>query len=577
MNIVANLKHALTDDNKFGNPGHNDHPHSMSLQRDGFDVDPAKTGTTIFFGGPILTIDDQRPEVEAMAIRDGKIIALGDRRIVLQYHDTRTRMVDLQGCTLMPGFVDAHVHVAWSAFARYQWLNVSPPAIGNRQEIIAAVRAASERKREGEWVIAYGCDSSCQSPGEPALSAVDLDRASTKHPILVLEQFSDVAYVNHKAFEAAGVFADQRTNSAGPTYIKNARGELTGEIRGATSFAALSRTFPSTSFEQKLRDCKSVVRSWAKQGCTTIYDAAVGALWGQQEIRLFLEMASDVSIPMRFTVAFNPTDGLPFSAGIKPRQGNDRLYFAGIKFWADGIAPDAIVAFDQHVVNGIDSDRLNYNDGELETTMQPWHDAGWQLLVHANSSKAIEQTLNAYDALLSRSPMPGHRHRIEHCALIEDHHLARVSRLGLSISHLIGQVYWGSILRNDIVSGDRMSRVVPLASDLRLGLSVSLHSDSPATPVDPLRYLQTAVTRNLQADDDAFAPDQRIPIEQALKMVTIHPAYQSFLEHKIGSFEVGKLADMVVLDRNPCTVDPTDIERIRVLETYVEGLSSLSS
>ena len=583
MKFVPNFTpYGPPDNNKLGDISSGDE-RGVSPQRDGFDVDAANAGTTIFFGGPILTMEDQQPEVEAMAIRDGKIIALGDRRIVLQYHNARTRMMDLQGCTLMPGFVDAHVHMALSAFTQYEWLNVSPPAIGNRRDMIAAVREASEGKRDGEWVIAYGYDSSFHSPGEPALSAFDLDKASTRHPIFVLEQSWDVAYVNHKAFELAGLFGDQRTDSAGPTYIRDGRGKLTGEIRGATSFAALARTLPSITFEQKLRDCESVVKAWAQKGCTTIYDAAVGALWGQEEVRLFLEMASDPSIPMRFTVAFIPTDGLPFTAGIKPhhrryqstKRGHERLYFAGIKFWADGIARGVMSIFDQPFLGGEENDRLKYNDGELETTMQPWHDAGWQLLVQADSSKAIEQALNAYDTLLSRSPMPGHRHRIEHCALIDDNQLARARQLGLNISYRIGDGYWG-IPRNGNVKRERLSRTVPLASDLKRGLIVSLHSDSPATPVDPLLSLQTAVIRNLQTGENAFAPDQRIPIEQALKTITIYPAYQCFLENRIGSFAVGKLADMVVLDHNPCRVNPTDIAQIKVLETYVDGLSSLS-
>src|SRR5262245_18609905 len=299
---------------------------------------------TIFFGGPILTIEDERPEVEALAIRGGKIIALGDRKSVFQYHTARTRMVDLQGCTRMPGFIDPHVHLAWSAFTEYRWVNVSPPVVGNRNEMMAVVRAAAERERDSEWVIACGYDSSGQSSNEPALTALELDAISTRHPIFVLERSWDVAYVNHRALEVAGI-TDQVPSLTGSTYIRDASGKLTGEIRGATSFAALAKTFPATTFEQKLADCKAAVRTWAQQGFTSVYDAALGSLWGQDEVRLFLEMASDPSLPIRLRAALIPTDGLPFTAGIKPMHGNDRLFFAGIKFWSDGIAPGVIGAF----------------------------------------------------------------------------------------------------------------------------------------------------------------------------------------------------------------------------------------
>jgi predicted amidohydrolase YtcJ len=527
-----------------------------------------QTDTTIFFGGPILTIDDELPLVEAMAIRDGKIIALGDRSTVLRHESARTQMVDLQGCTLMPGFIDPHVHLAWSAFTKYRWVNVAPPIAGSRDEVIATVRAAAEGKRDSEWVIACGYDSSFQSGSQPALTARELDAISINQPIFVLEQSWDVAYVNHKALELAGI-TDEGPITPAPDYVRDANGRMTGEIRGAISFAALARTFPPITFEQKLHDCKQILRSWAKQGCTTVYDAALGSLWGQDEVRLFLEIACDPTTPIRIRVALVPTDGLPHTAGLKPMQGNDRLYFAGIKFWSDGIAPGVIGAFDQPFMAGVENDRLNYSDVELQTLMQTWHDAGWQLLVHANGSEAVEQTLRIYDRLITNTPRPGHRHRIEHAALISESQLLKARALGLSISHLIGHVYWSNILKDRIRDDHRC--VVPLAADFEMGVCVSLHSDSPATPVEPLRYLQSAVTRISRGSGDVSVPSQRISIEQALKTVTIYPAYQCFLDDKVGSLKVGKFADLVVLDHNPCSVDPEQISEIRVLETYLEG------
>jgi predicted amidohydrolase YtcJ len=531
-----------------------------------------QSSNIIFFGGPILTINDEYPEVEAMAICEGKIVALGDQRSVLQYYSARTRMVDLQGCALMPGFVDPHVHLAWSAFTNYRWINVAPPIVGNLDELKEVVRAAATRNGDSDWIIACGYDSSPHSPQQPALNASELDAISTRHPIFVLEQSWDVAYVNHKALEVAGI-TEHRAGPTSSSYVRDAQGNLTGEIRGATAFAALAKSFPVVTFEQKLRDCKAMLRSWSQQGCTTIYDVAVGSLWGHEEIRLFLEMASDPFTPMRMRAAMIPTDGLPATAGLKSMQGNDRLCFAGIKFWADGIAPGVVGAFDQPFMSGIENYRLHYKDAELLDLMQSWHDAGWQLLVHASSREAIEQTLCVYEWLLARSARPDHRHRIEHCTVIDESQLLRAKRIGVSISHLIGHVYWGNIV-GKCFAGERS--IVPLASDFDAGICVSVHSDSPATPVEPLRYLQTAVTRNVRKTGDVLSPSQRISIQQALKTVTIYPAYQCFLEDKVGSLEVGKLADLVVLDRNPYEVEPDQISEIKVLETYLEGAPLLS-
>jgi len=527
-----------------------------------------QSSNTIFFGGTILTIDDSCPEAEAMAVSDGKIIALGDSHSVFQYHTARTRLVDLQGCTVMPGFIDPHVHLAWSAFTSYRWINVAPPQVGNRDELKIVVRAAVEKKRDSEWVIACGYDSSSHSTEQKRLNAAELDAISTRNPIFVLEQSWDVAYVNHRALEVAGI-TDNRLPSSASNYVRDANGNLTGEIRGATAFAALAKRFPVITFEQKLQDCKETLRSWAQQGCTTIYDAALGSLWGQEEIRLLLEMASDPSTPMRFRAALIPTDDLPYTSGLKAMQGNDRLCFAGIKFWSDGIGPGVVGAFDQPFMSCIENHKLNYRDDDLVDMMQSWHDTGWQLLVHASSPAAIEQTLRVYEHLLAKSPRPAHRHRIEHCTLIDESQLLKAKRLGVNISHLIGHVYWGNILRERLACNNHS--IVPLASACDSGICVSLHSDSPATPVEPLRYLQTAVTRNIRKTDDVLSPAQRISIQQALKTVTINAAYQCFLEHKVGSLKVGKIADLVVLDQNPCEVHPDSIADIKVIETYLEG------
>jgi predicted amidohydrolase YtcJ len=468
----------------------------------------------------------------------------------------------------MPGFIDPHVHLAWSAFAHYRWINVAPPVVGNRDELKRVVRAAAGIKRDSEWVIACGYDSSSHAEEEPTLNASELDAISTRHPVFVLEQSWDVAYVNHKALEISGI-----NGVAGPSssdYVRDTDGNLTGEIRGATAFAALAKSFPIITFEQKLQDCKGILRSWAQQGCTTIYDAAVGSLWGQEEIRLLLELASDPSTPVRFRAALIPSDSLPYTAGIKSMQGNDRLYFAGIKFWSDGIAPGVVGAFDQPFMSGIENYSLNYKDADLLDLMRPWHDAGWQLLVHASSPEAIEQTLRVYEHLFERAPRPGHRHRIEHCTFIDEAQLLRAKRLGLAIGHLIGHVYWGNVLRERFAE-DKGS-IAPLASDFGSGICVSVHSDSPATPVEPLRYLQTAVTRNIRKTNEVLSPAQRISIQQALKTVTIYPAYQCLLDDKVGSLELGKFADLVVLDKNPCNVDPEEIAEIKVIETYLEGI-----
>jgi predicted amidohydrolase YtcJ len=523
-----------------------------------------ESNSTIFFGGSILTIDDNTPEVEALAIRDGRIIALGDRKKVFQLHSARTQMVDLDGRAVMPGFIDAHAHLAWSASIEHRWLDVSARQVPDRSMLLSALKTSAETKKKGEWVLAFGYDP-VQEPGsEGPLDVNELNKVSATHPIFVLERSGEAAHVNHHALEVAAITS--ATTSNGHGYTRDGRGRLTGEVRGAKTLATFFQAFRRAAFEQDVDDCMKVLHRWARQGCTTVYDAAVGALSGQEEVRLLLDLASEPGTPIRLRAALVSTDDLPRIAGIRAWRGNDRLSFVGIKFAADGpqLCPTADLA--EVPLSQSTPGQLNHDDEELKIRMQEWHDSSWQLLVRANGFNAVEQSLRTFESILRDSPNPKHRHRLDGCPLIDERQLRWVAEIGLSVSHHTGQ-----LKHSEGLSQETLSRVIPLASEFANNIRVSLHSESPASPVQPLSYLQTAVTRQSQADPK-YCDGQRISIDQALKTITIFPAYQCFLDHKIGSLAVGKLADLVILDQNPRRVDPQRIGQIEVLETYLQGV-----
>lgn len=524
----------------------------------------------IFFGGPVLTIREGQPEVEALAIMDGKIIALGDRKTVFKYHTARTHMVDLEGSAIMPGFIDPHVHLAWSAFTKYRWIDISLPGIRSKRQLIENLRAASEERNAGEWIVAYGYDPSRYPSDEPQLTAMDLDQVADHNPVFVAGISWDVAYVNKRAFEVVGLSANRRRLSD-LAYSRDHKGNLTGEVRGLESIEPFLKSLPETTYDQALDDCRSTVRSWAHRGCTTVYDVALGGLLGQTEIRLLLDLASDPTTPMRFRAALVDSNDLPHAVGIKPGQGNHRLRFLGIKFWADSAAPWANGVARKLLSSEIEKGVLNYDDDELHAKMRGWHNEGWQLLVHAMGGSATKQALRVIESILAESPRFNHRHRIDHCAVIEDEQLTKAKQLGVSVSHSIGQMCVGQPQEDPFLKILAQS-TAPIAAGLKHGLVVSLHSDAPTTQVDPLCCLQTTVSEIARTSGDVFAPDQRIAIDEALKTITLHPAHQCFIDDVAGSLEVGKQADLVILDRNPRAVDPNDIAKIDVLETYIGGV-----
>ena len=197
---------------------------------------------------------------------------------------------------------------------------------------------------------------------------------------------------------------------------------------------------------------------------------------------------------------------------------------------------------------------------------------GWQLVVHANGDRAIDDTLNAFEALPPEL-RADRRHRIEHCSFLHDDQIARIAAMGLSPSFLIGHVpFWGQAFRDEIVGPGKAQLLDRTASCSVAGIRWTLHSDEMVTPIDPLRCIENAVTRKLWREPGSvLAPDERVGVETAVRAMTADAAWQCHSDGGIGSLEVGKHADFVVLAADPRAVDPADISNIDVLETWMGG------
>jgi len=517
--------------------------------------------STIFFGGPILTIEDRMPEVEAIAVTQGRIVALGDRKKVFQFHSASTLMVDLQGRTLMPGFIESYVRLAWSAFVRNRCVTISPSQLSNKLQLIDVLRSIANKKKRGEWVIGLVRNPSGEAFATPALTAQDLDKASTEQQVLVIGESGDIAYVNHRALKTGSV----TDHSLHRRRVPAPGAQSDGEVHGAEAIASV---LSEIGFNETLEGCNALLRDWTREGCTTVYDGAAGALWGLEEVRMLLDLASDPATPVRLRAALVPTRDLPHIAGIRPGQSNDRLSFVGVSFAVDGPDPD-LGSGPPCVQSGCrDPIVLNRDDDELKVQMQCWHDSKWQLLLRANTSEGVDQALRVLGAILSESPNPRHRHRIDGCAEITHSQLTKAVRLGVTISHAISRC-----LRQPVSNrgSEPSSGPIPRPFEFEHDLKVSLHSDWPRAAVAPLRSIEAAVARMMTKSGPQPVPAAQAIIDQALKAITLYPAYQCFLDHKVGSLAVGKLADFVVLDRNPREVDPASIASIEVLQTYVQG------
>jgi len=522
----------------------------------------------ILRGGPILTQDERQPVAEALAIRGGRILAVGSATEVKRHFTSGTEIVDLDGRAVLPGFVEPHVHVLMSALAAHWWLDVTPLARPSKQGVLAAVREAAERGGRGGWVVGFGYDPSRLPPDYPELDAADLDAAAGAVPALLVNQSGHIAYANHAALAAAGIGQDTPDPPAA-SFARDSAGRLTGVVYEGPAIQALVRVVPQPSPAQIAEMTARTLRELAARGCTTIYDAGIGLLGGAADHELLRRLAHAPEAPLRIRGAFTPE--LAAALGAAPGEGDERYAVVGIKFWADGSTQGFTGALNEPYLGDRGRGRLNHEEDELREQLRSWHRAGWQLVVHSNGDRATEQVLRCFEDILA--PAAGAvAHRIEHFTVASDEQAARAAALGLSVSHTINHIYyWGESLRDHVLGAGRAARIHALVRDFEHGICCSLHSDSPVSPVDPLLALRTATTRLMRDSDDVLGPFQQLDLTRALRTVTCNPARQVLLGEHVGTLRQGMLADLVVLDRDPRAVAPERLHELQVLETWLGG------
>lgn len=542
---------------------------------------PAHVADTIFYGGPIVTVNEKQPEVSALAVRDGNILAVGDKAEIVKAHSAdSTRMVDLKGRTLMPGFVEPHVHISLTAITENLTLNLSNFSLpyDTVDSILGKLRAHKETLPEGSWILAFGVDPARTEPFMAELNADILDKVSTTNPIFVVNQSGHIAYVNHKALELAGITDTTPDPGNGGVYVRDANGKHTGKLIEPPAYKAFAAVMTPPSEEAIANAYLKTVRNMSATGITTSSEMGMGAVLPlAQEHAMLEEFTHQESFPLRirsYLWGVNLPQGF---SSYKPGDGDDMFRMIGVKYIADGSTQGLTAALNQPYTYppGTKSrGSLDWEDDKLLSVSKPLFDQGWQLAVHANGDRAVDQALNLYDRLLQGETNPeARRPRIEHFTVTTESQVERAKKLGVAPSMTIGHVgFWGEVFHNHILGHERAERIDPAGSLAKRGVRFSFHSDSPVSPYGPLRYISTGASRLWQKPPPrTLGPKQRVAVDQAIKAVTLDAAYAMFLENNVGSLETGKWADLVILDQNPRTTNVDKISDIKVVETWLNG------
>ncbi|MCC7180916.1 MAG: amidohydrolase [Acidobacteria bacterium] len=513
---------------------------------------------TIFVNGVLWTGAHERHGHTALAVRGDRIAAVGSDDDLLNLRGPGTRVVDLAGQTLLPGFVDAHAHIWKIGHLLTTLLDVR--SAESLVDLGARVREKSAALPSGAWLYGRGYNEA-RFPEGRAPARHDLDAVVSDRPVVLMRTCAHIIACNSRALEAAGVTRDTPTPQGGEIE-RDAGGEPTGVLSERAMGLVLQRMPPPTAGEYDAM-ITAALRHQLSQGITSTNDAGVGP----ELLDTYRRLDDQSQLPARVNVmALRIVDGM----GVVPlpaKHATDRLRIDTVKFFADGGLSGATAALSLPYRHADTRGVLRMDEQEFLALAREAHDAGWRVATHAIGDVAIDQVLRVYEAL-GRGPM---RHRIEHFGLPGANQLARAARLGvIAVPQTIFVQALGRNFRQYLPDA-LLPRTYPVRAMLDAGVTVALSSDAPVVENDsPLAGMQAAILRRDDEGHD-IAPAEAITLDEAMAAYTRGGAIASGDEASRGSLREGMLADLVVLAGNLLATPPEALTSLQVSETWVGG------
>lgn len=539
---------------------------------------PAATGAhsdiTVFYNGVVLPVDDAFSEHQALVIQANKVLAVGSNEAMLSVAGAHARKIDLQGRTVLPGFIEPHIHFTLLAFTRH-WHDVGPLKYETVHDVLDALSQIVTQDPGDDWVLACQFDPSIQT-GPAMLTTKELDKISATRPIFILNASGHLAYMNSAVLALAGITRDT-PNPPGAEYFRDSQGVPNGAMtqKAYLPVIMLNQQVMQSFTRGAVESGIQVAQEAAASGITTLCDMATGGASGFAEFENYQAMFATGRMKARIRAyLYSEAEASMDQAGAKPGQGDAKARIAGWKIVSDG-SNQGFTGWQRAPYLHSDNHGIAYVPPEaLKAMVVERAGQGWPLAIHGNGDAAIDSILDALEAASDAGiDIRALRCRIEHASILQDDHILRMRQLGVSPSFLINHVYfWGHTLRDNVFGPEKVQLLDRCASVEEAGIQWTMHSDAPVSAMGSLQKIRVAVARDLWKEPDTIlAPDERVSVEAAIRAVTINAAWQCHSEHEIGSLAPGKLADLVVLESDPRAVEPTAIASIRVLETWMDG------
>jgi len=479
-----------------------------------------------------------------------------------------TETIDLKTAFVLPGFIDSHVHFITGGASL---MNIQLREAKTKDEFIARIAAKAKSLPKGEWILNGDWDQTQFDPVE--LPRKDwIDAVTPDHPVCVNRLDEHMILANSLALKLAGVTKATPVPAGGEIVKDAATGEPTGILKDAAMDLVYEK-IPPLSRSQTLKAVEAALRVAAEKGVTSVHDVS-----GEVAFDLYQELLKSGQLTARITCYFPITsEDLPLRLKLKTPFGNDRLRFAGLKGFADGSLGSATASFyepysDDPKTSGLLHAQM-FPDGAMEQRVVAADAGGLQVALHAIGDRANAIILDIYERTVSKNGARDRRFRIEHAQHLRPDDIARFGKLAVIASvqpyHAIDDGRWAETK----IGPERTRWTYSFKSLLDAGATLACGSDWPVAPMDPILGIYAAVTRRTLDDKNpgGWIPEQKIPLEEAIKGFTLNGAFAEFAESFKGSITPGKWADLIVLDRNLFEVEPEDIRAANVTLTILGG------
>jgi predicted amidohydrolase YtcJ len=538
------------------------------------------TADTIYSGGTLLTMNDAAPAAEAIAIREGKILCVGTQEEVLRFKGKQTRVVDLGGKTMLPGFVDAHSHFSGVGMQAIS-ANLLPSPDGPVNSIPDLQAALREHLRTSKVVqshrvvIGFNYDDS-QLAERRHPTRHDLDDVSADLPVFAMHQSGHLGVYNTAALRLLGVSGDS-PDPPGGVIEREADGRTpSGVMQENAHFALMYRLVPNFSDQEYVALLQAGQEAYVRNGFTTVQDGKTD----EKTLKALPKLAAGGAFKVDVVayadlVAIGDSEIL--HSPLMSRQYADGFRLGGVKLTLDGSPQGKTAWFTKPYLRAPAGEKPTYSgypalsDDKLADYYRLARKNGWQLLVHANGDAAIDQLLRVASSERDKFPEADQRTVLIHGQFLRADQVDPLSDLSIFPAlYPMHTFYWGDWHRDSVAGPERAANISPTGWLRDRGVRFTIHSDAPVTFPNSARLLDSAVNRTTRSGK-VLGADHRLEPALALKALTLWGAYQHFEEESKGSLEVGKLADLVILDKNPLSVPRGELKELKVLETIKEG------